>query len=325
MKDARTRHPALKSRLLSLLRIIVSVGLIAWLVFSVDWPTVGRALLGADLALLLFSGLLYYIGIALSCLKWQLILRVEGIEIQLGRLLRWYLIGAFASNFLPTDIGGDLGRGVLAGRHSGRPLAVLRSILVERLSGLIFMLLLGWAGALILLPGPRRLIILASLIALVVALSLWALWYKIGPGLVQRLLDRLPDRLRTKIAESVAVGHEFVRRPGILTAVLLLSLLFQLLAGFGFWIDLLAVRVGLPAVPAMLAWSLVAVIGLLPISVNGWGVRETVLIGLLVVPGAQSGGVFAAALLARAVVLLLSLPGAALLAMEGRRGLRPAP
>lgn len=306
----------------ALLRLGLSGALLGWLALGVDWGALLESLRTISPLMLLLTCLLYYLGLALSCLKWQLILRAEGIAVGLPRLIGWYLLGAFASNFLPTDVGGDVGRGYLAARHTGRALAVTRSILVERLSGLVFMLLLAWAGAVVLLPAGRW-FLLAAPLALLAALAGWALWRNAPrhPAVAAALAwahGRLPARLRSALAGGLGEGRVYLGQPGTLAGILALSLGFQLLAGLGLWLNLAAVGVSLPLAPVILTMALASVASLLPVTMNGWGVREGVMIALLVPFGAPASGVLAAALLARGLVLLLSLPGALPL-LAGRR------
>jgi hypothetical protein len=58
------------------------------------------------------------------------------------------------------------------------------------------------------------------------------------------------------------------------------------------------------------------VLGVLPIAINGWGVRESVFVTLLAPLGAAPGDILAGVLLGRALVLALSLVGAAPLLLE---------
>ena len=73
--------------------------------------------------------------IGISSLKWQVILRSDGVSMFLPYLVKTYMIGNFLSLFLPTSIGGDIYR-VLAIRGVNRDLAKsTSSVLFDRLSG----------------------------------------------------------------------------------------------------------------------------------------------------------------------------------------------
>jgi uncharacterized protein (TIRG00374 family) len=293
---------------------LLSVTLLGWLAWSIDWAAMVAALRGASPPLIGAGALLYFLGVALSCYKWQRSLLLEGIRQPLGRLLRWYLIGSFANNFMPSDIGGDLGRGYLAAQAVGRPLAVARSILAERLSGLAMMCALAWIGIGALLDAPTLFFWLSGgSVALGVGLLL-AL--SVAPGIRRRLAaaaawGRLPAKLRDGIAESAAVIGRARRSPGQLALILLLSLAFQLLAGLGLWLNLLALGTLTAVWPILLSFALANLISLLPISINGWGLREGALVALIAPLGVPSSVVLAGALYSRALVFGCTLVGAA--------------
>jgi glycosyltransferase 2 family protein len=307
-----------------LIQALCSLALLAWLLMSVHWADLWDAFAHASPLLIAFSGTLYYLGILLSCLKWRLTLHVEQIDLPLSRLVSWYLIGAFASNFMPTNIGGDLGRYFFAGRAVGRPLAVARSIIVERLSGLAMLLALAWLGAL-LFPVYQPWALLAFGLVCVGGLVLLVLHqFARGNLLLARLWGCLPERLQQALSESLAIGGQYWRRPRVLVPVLLISTIFQAMAGCTLWLNLWAVGVVLPPIPTISVGIIIGAIGLLPITVNGWGLREAAIITLLGPLGAPMAGVLAGALLSRAILLVLSLPGAILLLWEQRGGAHTA-
>jgi uncharacterized membrane protein YbhN (UPF0104 family) len=133
----------------------------------------------------------------------------------------------------------------------------------------------------------------------------------------------LPARLR---GAAQLIGPQlagYLGSPSLLGAVFAISLAFQLLAGYGVWLNLSAVGAQLPLHVVVLATAIAGVAGLLPITINGWGVREGLFVALLTPFGATAGQALAGALLGRCLVLLVTLPGAALLVL-GRRAAQAA-
>jgi len=313
-------------RLRAALQLLVGAALLAWLLVSVSWSELRTTLASASPPLMIAACALYYLGVILSCWKWGTLLRLDGIQLPFARLLRWYLIGAFASNYLPTEIGGDLGRVLIAGRATGRPLVIARSILTERASGLLFMLVLAWAGlALVLGQAALALALVPVSLVVVVVLATTAARqasaFPFAPLLV-RPWQRLPASVRQAVRESTVALRGYLRWPAALALVAALSLAFQILAGAGVWLNLAAVGATLPLVIVVLSAAIMGVAGLLPITLNGWGVREGLFVALLTPFGATAGQALAAALLGRALLLLVTLPGALLLLLERRA---PAP
>lgn len=286
------------------LRLLATALAILWLAASVEWSALLGALIGASLPIVLLSCALYYFGVVLSCWKWSILLDLEEIDLPFGRLYRWYLMGAFASNYLPTEVGGDVGRIVVAGRFTGRSIEVARSIFAERFSGLIVLALMAWVGLIALLRSyTLALLILVSSFVIVIGAVLFTLHF------ASATKKRLPDKIRFAVESSVEVWTKLLDRPKSLALIMTISLMFQILAGVGVWLNMRAVGAILPMSVVILAYALSGVVSLLPVTINGWGVREGLLITLLTPFGASASSILAGALLGRALLLLVTLPG----------------
>jgi len=81
--------------------------------------------------------------IALSCLKWKLLLDHQEQRLPFGLLMRIYMVGYFFTNLLPSTVGGDVVRSYYVGRHVRNHTQAAVSVFVERFSGVLLLLLLG--------------------------------------------------------------------------------------------------------------------------------------------------------------------------------------
>ena len=125
----------MRGRALLGLKVCLSVGLLAYLFTLIDLDRLLEQLRQVDLRYLVVGLMLLLAQIGISSLKWQLILRSDGVSMFLPSLVKIYMIGNFLSLFLPTSIGGDIYR-VLAIRGVNRDLAKsTSSVLFDRLSG----------------------------------------------------------------------------------------------------------------------------------------------------------------------------------------------
>ncbi|MFV9507778.1 MAG: lysylphosphatidylglycerol synthase transmembrane domain-containing protein [Oscillochloridaceae bacterium umkhey_bin13] len=302
----------------AILRVLITSIFIGLLLVFIPWNEILNTLATANPTFVILSWTLYYIGVALSCWKWRIILQIEGFNVSFLLLYRWYLIGAFAGNYLPTDVGGDVGRVVLASRMLGHPVEVTRSVLVERLSGLLFMIILAWFAVIILLNQ----LFLAFIIVLI-GFLITSVFFTSNIDNPKRssdllfvyLWNHLPAKIHQILISLVNTRH-YYRHLKPLLLIGMLSLLFQVLSGIGTWINLRAVGVDLNPVQVILVFALVSVATLLPITINGWGVREGLLVALLASFEALPSAILAGALLGRAIVLLASLPGGLFLVFE---------
>ncbi|GAB4211901.1 MAG: hypothetical protein OHK0022_46980 [Roseiflexaceae bacterium] len=314
MQPAATRtEPAPRRKLaLNLLRIVVSGALIALLVAQAGPRQIWQVWQGIDLRLLALALLLQLLGIALSAAKWGVLLRARGQAQPFRWLFGLYLIGQFASNFLPTVVGGDAVRVLQLGRRIGSYSAASASVFLERLTG--FLALAALANlALLALLQTRPAGVNQPLLLLTVGFGLAALAALLAvfwAAAFQRVIGRyLPAFARAPLQRVADALTEYAPRGGQLVLVLALSLLFQCL-----WIGLHAVcglALGLSA--PLLIYTLMAtntdMVGLAPIFVNNLGAREMVFLlylSLLDVGQAQAVGL---ALLIFGVRLLVSVLG----------------
>jgi uncharacterized protein (TIRG00374 family) len=255
----------------------------------------------------------YWAGQVLSAAKWQLLLRSRGTRISLRECCRLYLTGMFWNLWVPTNIGGDAVRAYAVAPHCGGLSLAASSVLIERLTGLLALLVIGAIGLAIDsahdggTPGLNLIVMTAGVLLLGTA-ALMAVRVT-----AFRLKARFPQH---SLVEKWAGLHRALdsyadpdHRPALAIA-LILSLVFQasqVLLNIG-----LAAAVGLD-LPFVTFWWLVpllALASLLPIGIGGLGVREAAAVTLLGGFGVSGGTVVAWSLLWQATVWLASLPGA---------------
>ena len=155
-------------------------------------------------SLLGFAAVLMLIAIPMAAFRWWLLTSALGFTMSYGWSLRTTFTGQFFNVFLPGAIGGDVVRVMLARRAAGRGLTQLTfSVLVDRLSGLLVLVLLG-ISLLPVLPDRfhRPGYLVPWTIACIVA-GAAACWFAIvrGDGLAN-LIERLPAPLGSRLASS---------------------------------------------------------------------------------------------------------------------------
>jgi uncharacterized membrane protein YbhN (UPF0104 family) len=297
-------------------RIVGSVILLAVIAWRLDWGHVAAACLRVQPGYLLAAVLLYVFLQVASSVRWRLLAQAQGFDGPLVRYVAYYYIGMFFNLALPTSVGGDVVRvWYLAGQQgsgpvTGRRVAALVSVLAERVNGVVMLVALACVSAMFC---P-------------VALKEWITWTVIGIGMTTLLVIITAPALRTAfavfpwLAASPKLAHlrrladggwSYYQQPGVLAAATLLSVVVQVgNAAIGY---LIGQALGLP-VPALyygLIVPLVALLALVPISVNGMGLREVGFIALLAPLGIDAAEAVTFGLLMFAVTATVSLGGVA--------------
>jgi glycosyltransferase 2 family protein len=281
------------------LSVVLLVVLFVRTEFGQIWGTIARSEPGW--LLLALVGL--EISQVLSAARWWLLARPLGFNEPFRRYLVYYFSGMYLNLFAPSTVAGDIGRAFfLAGGRQRRALA-LTSVIADRGLGFVALVWVG-AGAVILLPGypvPRILHLAAWFVPpLTVAAWVW------GPLLVVRLLPP-GNRWRILVESDLAPYRKDHR---LMTGSFALAVLFHL------------IQIG---TQILIAWSLdltipwsyflvfvpvVNIAGMLPITMNGVGVRESGYWYFLSRIGTDSEAAIALGLLSSAITLATGLSGA---------------
>ena len=299
-------RPRLPRGLLIGLKIVVSLSLLAAVAAASDLAALGALLARlqpgpALLAVALLMGIAVVTG-----LRWWIVGRAIAAPLPLGDCLSLMFVGNFFTQVLPTSIGGDAVRILLAGRR-GLPYGrAFSGVMLERASGLLALVVMVAGGALWLDerldPPALQFFLLASLPGLLAVLGLLC------------VLDRLPlpARLAGPARPLLALAADARRvmlAPLASLALLLLSAAAQLCTVGAVW--LLAQGLGLP-----LGWwdslALVPAIVLItffPLSFAGWGVREGAAVVLLGFAGLAADEALAVSVLLGLGSLAAGLPG----------------
>jgi uncharacterized protein (TIRG00374 family) len=247
--------------------------------------------------------LVYLSAHALGIAKWRMVVNTAGAQLDYSTSAQCYLGGLFGTLFLPSIIGGDVVRMAVGLRRSPRPAAVLAGNAVDRFLDVTSQATLVAVG-LILLPGSlpeqfrslalKLLLIFGGAFALFVAL-VYLLREVLFGGRSRHFLRRLA-RLRHAL-------RSVTRRPETLVTGWLLGVLIQ--GTFILLNALLAISCGLfqPYRVWLFAWPLAKLAALLPLTQGGMGIREAVLVALLIPFGAASTLVLAAGLVWEGIII----------------------
>ena len=233
-------------------RLVASVGMLALVVWHIAPGDLWQSLRGLSLDWLALAGLFLGAQILLSALRWQITAQAIG----LGFSRRWaigeYGLAVFSNTFLPGGVLGDVTR-VLRSRHLKGWRTAAASVVIERAAGQIALLGLS-LGAVAFWLGPGRgaaLLAVAVLGGLALALALRRLAPRLGPMLRRTWMS-----------------------PGLWLAQLLLTLAVLAVNILGFWAAARSVGVHLPPFATVVLVPLTLLVMIVPVTINGWGLRE---------------------------------------------------
>ena len=137
------------------LRIGVSVVLLAFIGWKTDWANVGDKFAHLNVVYWLGAVVALVLAQFVSARRWQLFARELRFERTLGQYSAYYFIGMYFNLLLPTSVGGDVMRVWYLNGESGRKMAALASVFLERVNGLLVLIAMLALLVSARRPGPR--------------------------------------------------------------------------------------------------------------------------------------------------------------------------
>ncbi len=302
----------MKGTITALVKTGVTALLFYFLFRKVDFEHFGAVLLGARLSVLLVAFAVLWMGHYICIFRWRMLMRPLMPVLSLGHLFAIYCIGLFFNLIFPTVVGGDVVKMYYAGKPSKLYAQSFAATFLDRDAGMLAMMLIACMVTLVhpvSVPGiPVGLIIWAtSLLFLLGNIVVFA------PSLHQTLTRFLHAVRLPKVAvKADAISNAFQvmgRHRGVLIVSLAVSLVNQLLAISVTWVLAEGLRLDVPLRYFLLFVPVITLISMIPISLNGMGLREYAFMTLLGAIGIAPESCIALGLLSSAFIIVSSLPG----------------
>jgi uncharacterized protein (TIRG00374 family) len=295
----------MKKKLFLLIKIVVTAGLVFWLIQRVDWTTVGGKLYDVSLPLLMLYVVFQLLGNVISARKWQIIAGFKGLHFTLKEGFFAYLTGAFINNFLPSTIGGDAYRGLWLADKTEAKAASLSTVVFDRFIGLWTTAVLALCGSVLLWPFffesvPLAIVLMSVIIFLVADLIITYLycrpWFH---GLVDRIPFHKPKRLLQEVIfytkQHIWWRTSFWSALFVFSGIALSN--FTLFHALGSDIDFLHF---------LSVIFLVTIISAVPLSINNIGIKEWAYVTFFGLFAVSAETAVTAALLSRFMQMLIS-------------------
>lgn len=301
-------------------KLVVSLGLLAWLVAEVGTHRIARSLSSTDLALLAVAFLLICGDMLLRSYNWQILLRANGSCSRFPRVLWSFLVGGFFGSFIPSSLGSDAARTMILARRSG-------ATVTRTASSVVMLNLLGlWALGVMFLGG-----MVVLLRADAVPGGVWGLAAASAAGVVALptlLASRAPlPELRPStgpgehVAEFVRALADYRSAGWSLAPAFAIALVNQALAVLVVYTVFRAGGLEVPLVYFAAIVPVVHVSRLVPVSVAGFGAEQGVVIGLFHLAGVEPAAALAMSVLVSGLNLVVHVASGLLYAGASARSL----
>jgi glycosyltransferase 2 family protein len=259
-------------------------------------------------------------------LKWNLILRRIGIHVSFKRLLEVYTISYWFNTILPGSIGGDLYKIYDLSRATRKNIRPAATVIIERLTGVLSLLAVAVA---VLIVYRHHLYVPAWMIWLCIGFSslatvglLLVLLY-FGPvwNLIIRLAPFLARILKKEKADSlIVVSNELRSNHRLFIEAFWLGVVVQVLVLSAYYVMALAISRDISAVYFFTLYPLIEIASMVPISINGIGIKEGLMVLSLQYSNITPAISMSMGILFRLIAIALALIGGVLLMIRKSSG-----
>ncbi|GMR00145.1 MAG: lysylphosphatidylglycerol synthase transmembrane domain-containing protein [Zetaproteobacteria bacterium] len=279
------------------IKIGISLLLLAGLARYIDLEAVLERLKNVNFLWVVLASFFLMVGQVLSAIRWTWLARGLGLVVQMSRKIELYFLGMFLSLFLPSIIGGDVARGYLLARgREGAGWAAAASVILERVNGVVAISIIATVCMLGLdLPPQWWIAWMGAVFVLWAGMLTYSFWH--------RRLPRWMKRWQSLPIDQPVFYHAWWK--GLLLSVLFQTLVVEIhvILGHAAGLEISWLAYGVMV-------CLVALASAIPVSFNGFGVREAGYVGLATYFGGSAEAAAVMAALWVVVLAVAALPGA---------------
>jgi uncharacterized membrane protein YbhN (UPF0104 family) len=319
-----SKRPSLTRRLVALgVKLAVSIALLAWLFSRVDVSKLWANARQASPAWIAAALGVYWLTVVASVWRWWLLLEAQEVDMSFRTLFSSLSVALFFNNFLPSGIGGDFVRITDSAKVARSKTLAAIVVLADRTMGMMGLVLIAAVGVTLVTAGGRTsLPVWPSWLWLAffggMAVGGFMVWVPNGVGWLLRPLTILhPEWVTGRIGSLTMVLERFRNHIWAVVTCFGGAVLVQLLTVVFAWATAHALKIPVGAFDLAIVVPLAGVVQMLPVSVNGFGVREAMYSLYFTRIGLPIESAILLSLTTTALVMLYSLTGAAVYVGRG--------
>jgi uncharacterized protein (TIRG00374 family) len=260
-----------------LVRVLVSVGLLAYLATQLDLTRIDSVLADSDWLLLAAAVGVIALERVLGAFRWHLLLTCIHATIPWRIVFKATFISGFFGNFLPGLVGTEVLRVATITRSTRNLSAALSTVVFDRALGALA--LAGIASAAILVAPvampPGIALGAAAMLTVLLGGLLAVTSPRVRPVLLGLVRSLCPRVLRGPLQRLIEATELIAVRRSMLVVSVALAVMYQLMRVVVVIIGAFALGYGgIPLIYFLLYVPIILVVMLLPLSLGGLGVRE---------------------------------------------------
>ena len=292
-------------RIFVFLKIFLTILLFYFLLQEINYEIIKLILKNLNLYSVALCFTMIIVQLLIQSYRWHLILKWKKFSLSFLKCFSILWSGHFFNQVLPTSIGGDMIRCYLLNKNNIKFLDSLNSILIDRIIGVIGLILIMIFSIPFLITevGYNTKFFNIFVLSFLLIILLIGLFF----------LDKFFKKKKFKFFEYISKLSVDLRKLTISNTVgiklMLLSLMIHLFSGLAFANLAFSLQIEINWLPFFAIICMTNLLVILPISISGWGIRETILIVGLGLLGISKEQAITLSILYGLLLILSSLPG----------------
>jgi len=289
-----------------LLKVIVSLGLITFLINQVDFKAIVNILKNVDITMIIYAMILLTIQVFIATTRWQFVLKCQKIMLGYKNTLQILWSGLFFNQAMPSSVGGDVIRGYYLKKQGMTLGRATLGVLMDRLFGMVGLALLVVASLPLLFDLINDSIARSGVLFIAFGISLALLFIF--------FTDKLPGNFsHLKVIRGFYSlsqdGRHCISKNYNGVIIIIISILIHLISVVTVMTMAIGLGINVEWSGFLLIIPLVTLMMVVPISIAGWGVREGVMVVGFGYLGVAPEAALALSILYGLLMLVVALPG----------------
>lgn len=230
----------------------------------------------ANFKFLLLALLVLPVTYYITSRRWHRLLEALDIHLTMARTFVLNMVGAFYNTFMPGSTGGDVIRAYYASKHTPHRVRAVLSVIVDRIIGLLALIILGGVMATFQtrIPACRRVAEICAAMLGMTAAGLVVFYHPVLRRMtgLDYLFKRLP--MQKHVSHAVEALELYGQRPLVALGALLISFPVHITAIISATLIGLAFGLKMNLFYYWVCVPVIVLVGAIPISPQGAGVME---------------------------------------------------
>lgn len=263
---------------------LAGIIIFAYIVYRVGLDKLLSAFLTIDPIFMALSLLLVPVFMILQTYKWAYLLKRQGISLRMGYLTKVYLIGAFYCTITPARIG-SLVRILYIKKRTGKSLGECStSVVIDKVMDIFAIFILAVLGALFLIDIVSSEVAITMMAVFLVFIFIIVLFTR--KGFSRKMLKMvyrfgLPAKFKKGAHETFHSFYNSMPRFRDMIVPVALSIASWVVIYSISFLIAMSLQMDVPFHVFVTTYAIASIVGLIPITVGGWGTREATLIAIL--------------------------------------------